>query len=358
MDTLQKLTGKEREKFLQSKYNYYRTFNTWVVILSCLASVTYFASDCQLFGRFAWETLLPRTFILFPMILFIITSQKVTNYKIMVPFSYVIIHGIMWCTIWAIYYLPIKQHANEGFIIMHLMFFAVAYCAPYRFSIIAHSLVIVNIIVSNFFNHYESFQQMLLLGIPCVVAICAVNYIMENVYMDQYQTKKKLEQTMVTDHLTGVYNRNELKNILRPDSDQLIFDTKKEVSILLMDIDFFKKVNDTYGHGKGDIVLTHTVQIVKACTQPEDIIIRWGGEEFVVIMPDCPLSKALEIGEHIRVQVETSNNTVCPVTISLGASSYEGNFQSAVTNADKALYAAKESGRNRVVCFEQLELTG
>lgn len=355
MNIFKSFVGKERDAFLQSKYDYYRTFNKWVVILSCLASVTYFASDCQLFGRFAWETLLPRTFILIPMLLFIITGRKISNYKIMVPFSYVIIHGVMWCTIWAIYYLPIKQHANEGFIIMHLMFFAVAYCAPYRFSIVAHSLVIVNIIVSNCFNHYESFQQMLLLGIPCVVSICAVNYIMENVYMDQYTTKKQLEQALVTDQLTEVYNRNELKNILNTDTNRLIFDQNTDISILLMDIDFFKKVNDTYGHDKGDIVLTHTAQIVKNSTKPEDIIIRWGGEEFVVIMPSCSLDKAQDIAENIRMKVETSNNAVCPVTISLGVSAYQGNFHHAVTNADQALYAAKETGRNRVVCFEHMQ---
>src|SRR5690554_3423238 len=119
----------ERRQFLQSKYDYYAQFNTWSVIIATLAQVTYSVSDCQLFERFAWETLLPRTFMILPMLVFLFISKRVSDYRIMVPLSYIMIHGIMWCTIWAIYYLPIKQHASEGFIIMQLMFFAVGYSA-------------------------------------------------------------------------------------------------------------------------------------------------------------------------------------------------------------------------------------
>ena len=198
----------EKQFFYQSKYDYYREFNRWVVVVASLVSVTYFVSDCQLFGRFAWETLLPRTFILLPMLIFLLVSRKVTDYRIMVPFTYLIVHGIMWCTIWAIYYLPIRQHANEGFIIMHLMFFAVGFCAPFGYSTLFHVLVVANILISNLFNHYESLNLMLTLGIPCVVGICAVNYVMEKVYADQYKTKLELEKALTMDQLTKAFNRN------------------------------------------------------------------------------------------------------------------------------------------------------
>ncbi|MGN0160488.1 MAG: GGDEF domain-containing protein [Lachnospiraceae bacterium] len=354
MNESKKLTGKEREAFLQSKYDYYEKFNTWAVILSCLASLSYLFSDCRIFGRIAWETLIPRGFILIPMLIFILVRRRTSNYKIMVPLSYLVIHCVMWCTIWAIYYLPDRQHANEGFIIMHLMFFAVGYCASFYTGTFFHSLVIVNIIVSNLFNHYESFDQMLLLGIPCLVAICLVNYIMEGVYLDHYITKNKLENMLVHDQLTKAYNRNKIYELLNSDGVRLNFPSDQNVCFLLMDIDLFKRVNDTYGHNIGDKVLMDTASIIRSSIRPEDIIIRWGGEEFIVIMPNCLMGTATVIAENIRSNVEAHDNQVCPITVSIGISEYDGvNYNTAVTQADKALYTAKRNGRNQVVCYEE-----
>lgn len=165
-------------------------------------------------------------------------NRKISDYRVMVVLSYLIIHGIMWCTIWAIYYLPIKQHANEGFIIMHLMFFAVGFCAPFKYGTIAHCLVITNIILSNTFNHYESFDMMLTLGIPCVVAICAVQYVMEQVYTDQFLTRRQLEKALTLDYLTKAYNRNKLKDICDEAGSKLLVAAEKETYILVVDIDF------------------------------------------------------------------------------------------------------------------------
>lgn len=344
----------EKKKFYQSKYSYYRKFNNWVILVVCLASVTYFVSDCQLFDRFAWETLLPRTFILLPMLIFLLVSRKVTDYRIMVPFTYLIVHGIMWCTIWAIYYLPIRQHANEGFIIMHLMFLAVGFCAPFSYSTIFHVLVIANILISNLFNHYESLDLMLTLGIPCVVGICAVNYVMERVYADQYRTKLELEKALTMDQLTKAYNRNKLADICDKSGLRLLVDDSKETCVLITDIDFFKQVNDTYGHDGGDKVLVYLVDTIKQVIRSSDYVIRWGGEEFIVILQGCPMVNAKNIAESIRQKVETGDSGICKITISIGISSYDGtDYHKAITCADKALYEAKNSGRNRVVCYEE-----
>ena len=346
----------EKKKFYQSKYSYYRKFNNWVILVASLASVTYFVSDCQLFGRFAWETLLPRTFILLPMLIFLLVSRKVTDYRIMVPFTYLIVHGIMWCTIWAIYYLPIRQHANEGFIIMHLMFFAVGFCAPFGYSTFFHVLVIANILISNLFNHYESLDLMLTLGIPCVVGICAVNYVMEKVYADQYRTKLELEKALTMDHLTKAYNRNKLAEICDKSGLRLLVDDSKETCVMITDIDFFKQVNDTYGHDGGDKVLIYLVDTIKQVIRSSDYVIRWGGEEFIVILQGCPMANAKNIAESIRQKIETGDSGVCKITISIGISSYDGtDYHKAITCADKALYEAKNNGRNRVVCYKNEE---
>ena len=346
----------EKKIFYQSKYDYYREFNRWVVVVASLASVTYFVSDCQLFGRFAWETLLPRTFILLPMLIFLLVSRKVTDYRIMVPFTYLIVHGIMWCTIWAIYYLPIRQHANEGFIIMHLMFFAVGFCAPFGYSTLFHVLVVANILISNLFNHYESLNLMLTLGIPCVVGICAVNYVMEKVYADQYKTKLELEKALTMDQLTKAFNRNKLVEICDENDRKLLVDNSRETCIIITDVDYFKKVNDTYGHDAGDKVLIYLVDTIKQVIRSSDYVIRWGGEEFLVILPGCPLTNAKNIAESIRQKIESGDNGICKITISMGISSYDGtDYHKAIVWADQALYEAKNSGRNRVVCYKNEE---
>lgn len=345
---------KARQEFYQSKYEYYRLYSLFVIIGVCVASTSYWLSDCELFGRIAWETLIPRTIILVPMFIYIFLNRKISDYRIMIPFAYFIIHGIMWCTIWAIYYLPIKQHANEGFIIMHLMFLAFGLCAPWRYSVPAHCLLIFNIVSSNMFNHYESFVQMLLLGIPCVVGICAVNYVTENVYLDQYLAKKELEKAYQIDQLTKVYNRNVLTHIVDEEGKKLMFSPDSETTVMITDIDYFKKVNDKYGHPAGDKVLVYISDVIRSHIRSGDYLIRWGGEEFVIILPNCNVKQAKEIAERIRVAIATGNNPVCPVTISMGIGRYNGeNYRTAISNADKALYVAKNNGRNKVVCFEE-----
>ena len=347
-----KFAKDERRQFYQSKYEYYGTYSLWVVLASCLASTTYWFSDFQIFGRIAWETLLPRMFILIPLVLFVIAHRKIKDYRIMIPFCYVMIHGIMWCTIWAIYYLPIKQHANEGFIIMHLMFLAIGLCAPLRYGVIAHLLVVFNIISSNLFNHYESFEQMILLAVPCVIGICALNYVTENVYFDQYRTKKQVETAFQLDQLTKAYNRNVLTHIVDSEDKRLMFDPEMDTSVVILDIDLFKRVNDEYGHPAGDKVLIYIAETIKKHIRSCDYLIRWGGEEFVIFLPSCSITQAKVITERIRLAIQEGKNPVCPVTISAGISAYDGvNYRTAISNADKALYMAKNTGRNQVICY-------
>lgn len=351
MNTFLKLKGKEKQDFLQSKYEYYRTYNTYAVIVACLASITYFISDCQLFGRFAWETLLPRCFILIPLAIFLFINSRCHNYKIMTVLSELMVHMIMWCTIWAIVYLPDKTHASEGFIIMQLVFLAISFCAPFGLSTISNFMIIGNILISNTFNHYENLDIMLSLGLPCIFGITATNYVLSGMYYDNYITKHQLEDSLVLDPLTKVYNRHKLPSISK--DGKFTFERNEIVSILMTDIDHFKDVNDTYGHDKGDIVLQSVANVIKSCTRSGDYIIRWGGEEFVVIMPNCGIMEASYVAERIRLNVEADDNSVCPITISIGVAQYDKvHYKNAIKQADTALYQAKENGRNRVVCFK------
>ncbi len=344
----------EKKSFFQSKYDYYRKFNSQAIIIATVTSLFYFVSDCQLSGRISWETLFPRTIILLPLLIYLVLQKKVKDYRILVIATYLMIHGIMWCTIWATSYLPNREHANEGFIIMHLLFFAIGFSASFRASAIAHSLLMADILVSDLFNHYEHMDLILSLGIPCIIGVCAVQYTMGKVYLDQFVTRKKLEEALRYDPLTRVFNRNKLVDILEKDGTRLAFENQEETAFMIIDIDHFKKVNDTYGHEEGDRVLVHMAEVIKKCIRAVDLAIRWGGEEFIIIMPGCSLEHAKQKADRIRREVQFSNNQICTITVSIGISMYDGNdYFKAVSDADKAMYLAKEKGRNCVVCFEE-----
>lgn len=131
-------------------------------------------------------------------------------------------------------------------------------------------------------------------------------------------------------------------------------------SAAILDIDFFKKVNDTYGHAAGDEVLRHIAGILEAAIRPYDQVGRWGGEEFMLVFPGVSQSEALVVSKRIRKQIADNpllvEDLTIPVTVSLGVASRTEdnakNIEELFNMADKALYYAKEHGRNRVCCLD------
>lgn len=130
---------------------------------------------------------------------------------------------------------------------------------------------------------------------------------------------------------------------------------KKTVSIIMCDIDHFKKVNDTYGHNAGDAVLEHVAKNLKDSVRDSDEVYRWGGEEFIAFVPTANLEKSAEIAERIRKRIEDSvctfEGTDIKVTMSFGCAEIDPNVsvEDNIKVADERLYKAKETGRNRVV---------
>ena len=350
-----KIDKTEVDVFYQSKFDYYRRPSFVAALLTGFLETTYFISDCQIFGRFAIETLIPRFFILIPLILLIILEPRIKDYRTAVFAFYSIAHASMWCTIWAIWYLPNRDFAREGFIIMHLAFIAIGIAMPVKYHIPVHACVILNILVSYLWNHYEHIDLMISLAVPVWIGASILMIILENSYADQYLIRKQLEKSSTTDNLTEAYNRNKFEEIVDSNNETSADVDDSNVVILMIDIDKFKRVNDTYGHDAGDKILVFLTERIKACIRATDLVIRWGGEEFVVLLMGASTSVGLRIAEHIRHSVEVTENEVCPITISVGVSQYDGkNYHEAVKRADKALYYAKEHGRNMVVHYDDI----
>jgi diguanylate cyclase (GGDEF)-like protein len=165
---------------------------------------------------------------------------------------------------------------------------------------------------------------------------------------------KKLEEAAYTDALTGLYNRRHFMELAMMQFER----AKRENTVcyvMMLDLDFFKRVNDTHGHLAGDAVLRKVAVCIKEIVRSYDLVARYGGEEFVVMISDADEETALRLAERIRAHVEENSclydGRRLPITFSIGVASGEGvdSFETLLRYADDAMYAAKESGRNRVV---------
>lgn len=176
--------------------------------------------------------------------------------------------------------------------------------------------------------------------------------------LKHFQRLSSVKTMAIYDTLTNLYNRRYLE-------ERLIAETKKSfyegssLSLVMVDIDHFKKVNDTFGHTGGDKVLREIASLLKASVRKKDTVARYGGEEFILILPDAGLEVAAMIAERIRKLVEGTlfelGQARINITVSLGISNFPGHHpkskEDLVNMADQALYDAKRGGRNRVCVF-------
>lgn len=178
---------------------------------------------------------------------------------------------------------------------------------------------------------------------------------------------RKIHELAVTDELTGLYNRHYLYESLQKDlqtSDRY----KRTLGLLMLDVDHFKRVNDTYGHSAGDSVLKHIAAILKHTVRQSDLVARYGGEEMIVILPETDAHGSVITAEKIRVIIANTPIPIGPeqtlrVSVSIGVGEYQElknelgkipEIRDLINAADEALYRAKENGRNRVVVHEPM----
>ncbi|MEA3643381.1 MAG: sensor domain-containing diguanylate cyclase [Lamprobacter sp.] len=167
----------------------------------------------------------------------------------------------------------------------------------------------------------------------------------------QLALERKLESAAQRDGLTGAFNRDFFDTLLEHEYARATRQ-RQPVSLLLLDIDHFKSINDTYGHLMGDEVLKAVVIHVQEQLRGTDVLTRWGGEEFALLLPGTTLEGAQTLAETLRASIASKplGADLPPITVSLGVAQFDidGNDQDAFQRADEALYAAKEDGRNRV----------
>jgi diguanylate cyclase (GGDEF)-like protein len=175
-------------------------------------------------------------------------------------------------------------------------------------------------------------------------------------YADQIQfNNRKLSYQALTDPLTGLGNHRFLHEAFQRQYRNRKTDAEP-ISCLMMDLDLFKKVNDSYGHPFGDEVLAIFAAIIDRMIRPWDVAARYGGEEFMCILPRCGKEEARQVAERIRAETQKEifyfNKSQVRITVSIGVATHEGlrkDYLDLISLADQALYKAKESGRNKVV---------
>ncbi len=176
--------------------------------------------------------------------------------------------------------------------------------------------------------------------------------------LKHFQRFSSVKDMATYDTLTGLYNRRSFEEKLGVEADKS-FCSGTPLSLVMVDIDHFKKVNDTFGHTEGDQILCRISSLLKSSVRRKDTVARYGGEEFILILPEASLEQSFVIAERIRQSVENTpfqvGRTQVNLTLSVGISSFPSHRvkskEELVEMADQALYDAKRGGRNKVCIF-------
>ncbi len=205
-------------------------------------------------------------------------------------------------------------------------------------------------------DYSHAFKMRFLATMATVAALSYINEYSRKKSYDKLQAlSQKFEEASLSDFLTGLANRRYILRHIEHEKEMYARQIK-EFSIILCDIDHFKKINDTYGHDCGDIVLKSVADILKGALRQVDTVSRWGGEEFLVMLPAVGREGSGVTAERLRQVIEQMkvqcNNNVVRLTMSFGVATWNKNYNNIdefIKHADENLYRAKEEGRNRVI---------
>ncbi len=198
----------------------------------------------------------------------------------------------------------------------------------------------------------NAYHGLLYLGLYALIVAGSLAFLL----MHKERADEETSHLATTDPLTGVFNRRTFIEL----AEQELARTRRAgtpLSLMMLDLDHFKRVNDTFGHLTGDQVLVSFTRLIKDCMRRGDLVVRYGGEEFCVLLPATTLSAATALAERIRAATTASDLTGKPfrVTVSIGLTAYTGaantTLEDLLARADQALYRAKDEGRNLVIAL-------
>lgn len=181
--------------------------------------------------------------------------------------------------------------------------------------------------------------------------ISSKNTLLKKAQSQIEKKNKELQRLSTTDNLTQIYNRAKLDEIIKTEINKAKNDNRESFSLALLDIDFFKKINDTYGHQTGDKVLVELAKLLKANIRENDHVGRWGGEEFLIICPNISHIDLLQLIERVKSTIKSYDfDEVGKLTVSFGLTTYKANdtINTVIKRADEALYEVKQSTRDGI----------
>lgn len=351
IELINKDTVKENESkkvVVAIRYQYLMTFLLGVILVLCSGK------------EFALEYIVPIIFAGLSMFLGMFISYKTSTKASLWTF-------IVFLSFWIGFSLKIFGciGTEHFFIIILLMFFFAVHNESNKKWLFTGAIAIVYICIFVFVSKREPDFRMSETGAYAfeIARICVFFLSLANLSIRLSDTVGELETKLVkyndklkkqanTDQLTGLYNRRRAMDFLEKLSKEA---STEPFSACICDIDFFKKVNDTYGHDAGDEVLKTVAAVMEDSVRKETMVARWGGEEFLIIFPDSNGDDAYVAVERIRSNIERAETQVgdmnIKVTMTFGIAEYDfsGTVDNMLKEADEKLYTGKEAGRNRVV---------
>ncbi|MGE5627403.1 MAG: GGDEF domain-containing protein [Solirubrobacterales bacterium] len=301
--------------------------------------------------------LMNRLFFMILIVVLYIAVKKINNYS---KLAY-------WITIYEIigfllFINVLFQYENPNFFIQSFGLMVIIlgiFLAPNKWiNMLAASLTasITFFIASAFYFHEIKFMEYSA-GIVYIIIVLilssAASYKTNFYHRRQYLYSRELLLLSILDPLTCIYNRSKFNEEL----ERWINHSRRygtPFSVVIIDIDNFKIVNDTYGHLAGDKVIIDTVNIIKDAIRTTDVLARWGGEEFMLLLPETEKSQAVELSERLRILIENHDfEKIHHVTCSFGLVMFKEDYNAdmLINIADDYLYKAKKSGKNKVVCL-------
>ncbi|GAB6073437.1 GGDEF domain-containing protein [Nautilia lithotrophica] len=204
--------------------------------------------------------------------------------------------------------------------------------------------------LTNFAAQVSEYKNNKLLKKVSVITLITAILILSIIFFVYFMIKKGLEKEKIVDPLTKLYNRRHFIENFNYFID-LYERYKRPFSIIFLDIDNFKKINDTYGHQKGDEILVNLSRHIMHMLRNTDLAFRYGGEEIVILLPETELYEAFQIAERLRQSIKKKIQIKSkPVTVSMGVGTYQGEgLFSFIERVDEAVYRAKRTGKDKVI---------